>query len=48
MQKKKIIEITEHKIFLKNIELTFLLESTITNVEIPKSFIESKYKIKNL
>jgi len=39
---------TEQTIFLKNIELTFLLESTITKAEIQKSFIESKYKIKNL
>jgi len=39
---------TEQTIFLKNIELTSLLELTITNAEIPKFFIESKYKIKNL
>ena len=39
---------TEQTIFLKNIELTFMSGAIITNAEIQKSFIETKYKIKNL
>ena len=35
-------------IFLKNIELTLFLESIINTYGIQKSFIGSKYKIKNL
>ena len=45
--KEKIIEITKQMTFLKNIELTLFIALTITVSEIQKSFIGSKYKIKN-
>ena len=42
------IERTKKIIFLKNIELTLLLESIMTTFGIQESFIGRKYKIKNL
>jgi len=43
-----IIEMSKQMLFLKNIELTLFLESTINTSEIQNSFNESKFKIKNL
>ena len=48
IHKETIIERTKPKLFRINIELTLFLELTMNTSEIQKTFIGSKYKIKNL